>query len=270
MIEREPKEKYSDEIDLYELLLVLKKRIKYVIAVFILGIFIGSLVAYLSPNVYQARATLWVDSYLMQSMLENLKSSDLKGDSKFLFMIPLQQEKSPDINNLSLSILNSLEFRKKVLNKVKEVYGNKETLKNLENSINSGKGDALFKAEIDKKTGSINLFSEQSERKFGEEILRLLIEEFEKELDKASQSYSKILSSNKESIGKNKSFILHVIEKPNSIERPVKPKRKLIIAVSAISALFTGVFLVFLVEWWSNVRARRIKVEDSSSARVSE
>jgi uncharacterized protein involved in exopolysaccharide biosynthesis len=32
------------------------------------------------------------------------------------------------------------------------------------------------------------------------------------------------------------------------------PKRKLIIAVSAISSLFAGVFLAFLVEWWSKVK----------------
>lgn len=248
------KEKYSDEIDLYELILVLKKRIRYVVAIFIIGVFIGGLVAYLSPNIYQARATLWVDSFVMQSILENFKSSWLKGENRLSFIIPLQQGKDPNINNLSLSILNSIEFKKRVINKLKEAYGNNENLDLLQKDINSGKGDKLFKADIDKKTGSIVLTSEQKDKKLAENILKEAIEEFNNELEKASETYSSALGSKTEKISKSKNFVLNIIEKPNSLETPVKPKRKLIIAVSAITSLFLGVFLAFFVEWWSKVR----------------
>lgn len=62
MNEKEQMEKYSDEIDLYELLLILKRRVRYIVALFVIGIVIGGLVAFLSPDIYQARATLWLDS----------------------------------------------------------------------------------------------------------------------------------------------------------------------------------------------------------------
>ncbi|MBC7189626.1 hypothetical protein H5U35_05365, partial [Candidatus Aerophobetes bacterium] len=247
------KEQYSDEIDLYELLLVLKKRLKLIVAVSFIGLLIGGLVAFLSPDIYQARATLWVDSLIGQSVIERFKTSD----SKTSFIIPLGQTKSPEVNNLSLSILNSLEFKKKVVSRLIQQYGDKEDILSLTKSINSGKGEVLFKAEIDKKTGSINLISEQRNRKLAEDILKIVIDEFEKELDNTSQIYSKAISTKTENIKNSKNFVLSVIEQPTSLESPVKPKRKLIIAVAGISALFSGIFLAFVVEWWSNVRARR-------------
>ncbi|ACI21386.1 MULTISPECIES: Wzz/FepE/Etk N-terminal domain-containing protein [Thermodesulfovibrio] len=253
MNEQGRKEQYSDEIDLYELLLVLKKRLKLIVAVSFIGLLIGGLVAFLSPDIYQARATLWVDSLIGQSVIERFKTSD----SKTSFIIPLGQTKSPEVNNLSLSILNSLEFKKKVLDRLIKQYGEKENILNLTKSINKGQGDIVFKAEIDKKTGSINLISEQKDKKFAEDILRYAIDEFEKELGKTSQTYAEAISTQKEKIKNNKNFILSVIEQPTSLDSPVKPKRKLIIAVAGISALFSGIFLAFVAEWWNNVRARR-------------
>ncbi|RLG10613.1 hypothetical protein DRN69_08770, partial [Candidatus Pacearchaeota archaeon] len=56
---------------------------------------------------------------------------------------------------------------------------------------------------------------------------------------------------------KNNFFILNVIEKPLSLDEPVKPKRKLIIAVSGISSLFIGIFLAFFFEWLNSVKESR-------------
>jgi len=235
-------EQYNDEIDLYELFLVLKKRFKFIATIFIIGIFIGGLIAFLSPNIYQARATLWVDSFLMQSMLENLKSN-LKGENKFSFIIPLQQNKSPEVNKLSISILNSVEFQKKVISKVQQTH--------------KFFGTVSFTADVDKKTESIVLTSEQKDSKLAKDILQTAIEEFRKEMDKASLVYSEVLASEKINTDKSKNFVIYVVENPNSSQTPVKPKRKLIIAVSAISSLFLGIFIAFLVEWWNNVTKRK-------------
>jgi len=111
MNERELKEQYSDEIDLYEMILVLKKRIKLIVAVVVFGVIIGGMVTFLSPDIYQARATLWVDYLLTQSMLENVTKANIKVS----LITPSERIKNPDVNNLSISILNSLEFKKKVL-----------------------------------------------------------------------------------------------------------------------------------------------------------
>ncbi len=256
MNERDSKGQYSDEISLYELLLLLKKRFKYILAVFILGIFAGGLVAFFLPDIYRARATLWVDFLFTQSLLENLKSNETKTAGKLSFIIPLQQGRFQEMNNMSISILNSLEFKKKVLDRIKGSYSDRDYLGTLEKAVNEGKGEKLFRAEVDKKTGSLNLISEQPDRKLAEDILRFAIEEFEKDLSRAVQDYEVAFSPNKEKTAGSKYFVLSIIEKPNSLEYPVKPKRKLILGVSAIGALFSGIFLAFLVEWLSNVKRR--------------
>ncbi|MGC8937937.1 MAG: Wzz/FepE/Etk N-terminal domain-containing protein [Thermodesulfovibrio sp.] len=243
---------FEDEIDFYELILIFKKRIKYVAGVFVLGVFIATVVSFLMPNIYQARATLWVDSFLIQTMIENLKANQLVKDGKLSFIIPLQQGRHPEVNNLSLSILNSAEFQKKVRDKVRQTFGSDVDLLYFKTGIDK----KYFKA-IDNKTGSIVLTSEQRERKLAEEILKTAIEEFRTELDKVSLTYSEILTPQKVKTDKSKNFVLYIVENPYSSDVPVKPKRMLIIAVAAITSLFAGIFLVFLVEWWSKAKKER-------------
>ena len=40
-------------------------------------------------------------------------------------------------------------------------------------------------------------------------------------------------------------------------DKPVKPKRKLIIAVGLISGLFLGIFLALFKEWIENIKRER-------------
>jgi len=110
---------YGYEIDLYKLILTLKEIAKWIVVIFIAWIIVTTMVSFLMPNIYQAMATLWVNSLLIQSFLWNLQLSNFKSEGKFSFIIPLQQGKSPDINNQSLSILNSLEFKRKVITDLK-------------------------------------------------------------------------------------------------------------------------------------------------------
>ena len=88
MTEREIKEVYEDEIDLYELLLVLKKRLKLIIAVFVLGVVAAAVMSFLMPNIYQARTTMLVDSFLTQAFLNNLQQYQFKGDFGVLLQAP--------------------------------------------------------------------------------------------------------------------------------------------------------------------------------------
>jgi len=49
---------------------------------------------------------------------------------------------------------------------------------------------------------------------------------------------------------------VEVIDKPNLPDLPAKPKKKLMVAVAGISALFLGIFLAFFLEWLDNVKRR--------------
>ena len=63
------KEKHSDEIDLF----ICKIRIKYIASVFLFEVIIAGVISFLMPNIYQAKATLWVDYSLIQAIVRNLK-----------------------------------------------------------------------------------------------------------------------------------------------------------------------------------------------------
>jgi len=251
MTEREIKESHEDEIDLYELLLVLKKRLKLVIAVFVLGVVATAVLSFLMPNIYQARTTMLVNSSLTQAFLNNLQQYQFKGENKFSFIIPLQADRQ--VNNMALAILNGLEFKKKVLNRIKAIYGNTEEIQNLERSLGNKK--SLFESKVDRETQAIVVLSEHKDKKLAEDILKAALEEFEKELDKVSQNYQKMFGQGYEKSDKNSIFILNVVEQPTSLEKPVKPKRKLIIAVSGVTFLILGVFSAFVVDWWSRVKS---------------
>ncbi|WP_028845353.1 YveK family protein [Thermodesulfovibrio thiophilus] len=251
MTERETKESHEDEIDLYELLLVLKKRIKLIIAVFVLGVVAATVMSFLMPNIYQARTTMLVDSSFTQAFLNNLQQYQFKGENKFSFIIPFQANQQ--VNNMGLAILNSLEFKKKVLNRIKAIYGNTEEIQNLERSLGNKK--SLFESKVDRETQAIVVLSEHKDKKLAEDILKAAVEEFEKELDKVSQNYQKMFGQGYEKSDKNSIFILNVVEQPTSLDAPVKPKRKLIIAVSGVTFLILGVFSAFVVEWWSRIRS---------------
>jgi len=255
MTEREIKESHEDEIDLYELLLVLKKRLKLIIAVFVLGVVAAAVVSFLMPNIYQARMTMLMDSSFTPTFLNNLQQYQFKGENKFSFIIPFQAHQ--EVNNMGLAILNGLEFKRKVLNKIKAIYGNTEEIQKLERKLegNFGKKETIFESFVDRGTQAIVVFSEHKDPKLAEDILKAALEEFEKELDKVSQNYQKMFGQGYEKSDKNSIFILNVVEQPTSLKRPVKPERKLIIAVSGVTFLILGVFSAFVVEWRSRVKS---------------
>ncbi len=54
---------------------------------------------------------------------------------------------------------------------------------------------------------------------------------------------------------------VQVIDEAFVPDKPVKPKKALMIAVAAVTSIFLGVFLAFFLEWVENVKKRRQSVE---------
>lgn len=239
MDEKVIKEKDDDEIYFYEIILILKKRIKLIVGIVLASVVIATVLVFLMPNIYRARATVWVDSFLTPALVQSLESLQSATSNKIFFILPVQPNHD-EINNLAISILNSFEMKTKIAETLKNSYGKEE-------NFNLG-------AKIDKKTQSIMITADNKDKKLAETIVMTAVDELDKELKKVSENYSKILAKNPDNVKNANFFVLNVIEKPFVLDSPVKPKRKLIIAVSAVTSLFIGVFLAFVLEWWNKMR----------------
>lgn len=49
---------------------------------------------------------------------------------------------------------------------------------------------------------------------------------------------------------------VEIIDPPSLPDKPIKPKKKLIVAVAGVSSLFLGIFLAFFLEWLENIKRR--------------
>lgn len=247
--EKVVKETCKDEIDLYELLLVLKKRAKLIGAVVFASVVIATIAVFLMPNIYQARATVWVDSFLTPALIQSLQTVQSTEASKMSIIIPAN---SANINNLAISILSGLDFKRNIVKVLENKFGNLANI-GLDN-LDDKKIEKLIKSKIDPKTQSIIITSEHNDKKVAQAIVAAAVEELDRELKRISENYKTTLIKNPDKNREYNFFVLNIIEKPTYFDQPVKPKRKLIIAVSAVSALFLGVFLAFVLEWWANMR----------------
>ena len=249
MEEKTVREKYEDEIDVYELLLILKKRIKLIGIIVFISVIITTIVVFLMPNIYRARAIIYVDSLLTSVLLKNLQSIQQGMSDKIHFILPVEGIQPKLKNDICLSILNSMEFKNKILKILQKNYGKK--------IINKKRFLEWELAKIDRKTNTIKITYEHKDKKVAEAIVKIAIDNLKKELKELSKNYEKALFKNSSDLENNNFFILNVIEKPLSLDEPVKPKRKLIIAVSGISSLFIGIFLAFFFEWLNSVKESR-------------
>ena len=85
------------------------------------------------------------------------------------------------------------------------------------------------------------------------EYIRLYIKavNLQAELDRVLSEYSKVKLKESKYL---KDRFIDVLDPPHLLEEPVKPNKKLNIAVAGVSGLFLGIFLALLVEWISERR----------------
>ncbi|QJA05616.1 hypothetical protein FVE67_01855 [Thermosulfurimonas marina] len=268
----------EDEIDLYELFLVLWRRKGVVVFTFLIFVLAAALYAFLSPPVY--RQTVLIKLPLNNMPLNNMPLLSAN-EAKEIVLSLENLLKEHDYNRLA----RFLKIKEDEAREIVEI--SPQTLRKSENllkvSIETRNRELLPKI-------STQLVAFINENPYLREKIRV----WEQTLDQKEHAISSRLAS----LEHLKNYILSEIQKgklrllgfnPLDLEgfildlkqqleiikaqrelisgaelvvsgalprRPAKPKRALILAVAGVSGLFVGVFLAFFREWWEEARRR--------------
>ncbi|WP_457643030.1 Wzz/FepE/Etk N-terminal domain-containing protein [Persephonella sp.] len=268
----------EDEIDLYELWLVLKKRWKVIILS--TSVLLFSAVAYIftSKPIYESAFIVKVPApfvsnqdtinsleavktFLEEKRLKEL-SNILETNERILKELfslsanPIKKEKnrikisiavySPEvITYLSKSILNYLNKNKYLKNRLEiEKSTILQTIKNIKSEI---KDTENLKQAIIAKIKSNNYNIGFNPLEIDESIIQL------KEKLHTLDAKLKTLKG------------YEIVVEPVIPSKPTKPKKTLILAAATISGLFLGVFLAFFLEWIENAKRRHQREENYPS-----
>ncbi len=269
---------YEDEIDLYELWLVLKKRKVYILTTTLIFLLFGVVYTLISPNVYRSSAivalpttntntNIIVDFHTTEKIIEALnkklkesgysklpaeiresfKKAEVKNvdaeslgrrGNRDVFILNVEGLNKDDLSEALLSVLNFLNNNSYVKNMIneqktlikKQIGILKRELPKVEKELSSIKKELLTSKKI-KIVGFNPLDLDKKLIDLKTELMNLNYT-----LNSGIHGYEVIYSS--------------------LSDNPVKPKRKLILAVSFVSGLFLGIFVAFFVEWLENARRR--------------
>ena len=268
----------EDEIDLYELWLTLKKRVKTIVIVTIAFVATSAIYCITAPDVYRIETVVSLPqsqsqeqvivSYpitkdiieklekliqnkeyrklanLLQISQENLKglkkieAESYRKDSRF-FKLIIESTNKGNLNEIKNGTLKYLNNNEFVLRKIKE---NREIIKN---KINYLKSQLL---KLKKTATKLKALIIKTKKAKIVGFNPLDIDKSIIDLKMRINDLELILSSK-----------VHGYEEVSSnlSPNPVKPKRKLIITVSLISGLFLGIFIAFFQEWLETERNKR-------------
>ncbi len=257
----------EDEIDLYELWLTLRKRWKVIAFTSILFVFTTVVYIFIAKPVYTSsffvRIPVSVEetSSIISDLSANIQDKNYK---KLKYLLKLPED---NIKNI-VSITPSKIKRKQGLIKVEiEVYKPSiipDISKSLVSYLNSNR---YVKRKIETEKKKLLIFIKESKNKLQEmkKTKMLIYKELREgniktlgfnplELDTKILNIQKEIAELEIRLENLKGFEISV--DPAIPEKPSKPKKKLILAVSAASGLFLGVFLAFFLEWIENAGRR--------------
>jgi len=288
-MEGQKREKFysEEEIDLYELCLILKKRFKLIAGVFISAILITALISFLLPPVYRGSFIIRVPM-IPETQTKNIFNEELNA------RVPLINPKEAVnlIENLDRlrkekqirKLSDALGISDEKVDALVELTANaprdvKDSIEVVIDSrspvlINDFKDGILgflnenqyAKTRISLRRASLLSLREEIKNKISEvEAVRKLVsnqirEDKTKELgfnpiemDKDVIIFKQILRNVENEIKLQKGF--EIVVEPVISDKPVRPKKALNVAVAGTLFLFLGVFLAFFVELFNRNRS---------------
>ena len=272
----------EDEIDLYELYLILKKRWKIVFFTFLLFLILSVVYILIAKPVYSSDFYVKIPSVYIKEG-NSLKKENILSVEESSSLIGKLHDKLKEESYTELSkILNLPESKIKKIKDIRpeKLRNNKEIIKvHIETNQSQ-----LIPVISSKLLNYLNNYPYIKEKiQIEKEKLSQLIKVTKFELEDMKRTKNLILKNIQEGKIQNFSFnpadidakILEISQQitqlqlkmkelkgfelsvsPTIPKKPTKPKKALIIAVASVSGLFLGVFLAFFKEWIENARKR--------------
>jgi len=263
----------EDEIDLYELWLVLKKRAVAVVVIVLLCLGIGLAYALFSPPVYRVSNIMFLKSFDISnhatvlgmqspSKVYLVSVAEVKSFVDSLNRFPASQRAGllgldagvmRDIRNIKVSGIKGAEALKIDVDTLDGKSGVK-AIDAVVNYINTRpvvrQRIASERAVVLKNTDVLKKIMDKPQVIDGKD--RLIMYSPEVSLFTLKESYNAMCSAFEE-LGKGR--VVALGDRTIVPVRPERPKKKLVVAISIVLGLLAGIFVAFSMEWIENARA---------------
>ena len=262
-----PDERYQDdEIDLYELWLVLKKRKLTILLVILVTLGIAIAYATLAQKVYRVSNNL-----ILTQMVGAVKHSELTAAIDELNELKnVRKEKTAQL--LSMQVDDLDKIRNITASVIKGSGVVRVDIETLDNSAGITLMEALPGYIQSAPSIAIKLEKEKALTKKNIEDLKAIIDNPVKDLNLPSNTVVYVSPMDLYTLREKYNQLLMTMESIESTEgkplvsftwkteppsKPFKPKTILILSLSLVMGCFLGIFLAFFLEWTTN--ARRVR-----------
>lgn len=256
---------YEDEIDLYELCLVIKKRGWLISLITLLSFCTAFGYCLLTPKIYKTSNIVALESFVSSNPQYLISTAEIKS----IITMPLETlspEKKADLWGMDTAILKDIKDIK--TSKIKEVAA-------LRIDVNT----------IDRKAG-VRIIDALVHYINTRPIVQQKIEQKKRLLQENKQDLKEIIDNPYNGHGlpdgsiiydpatslyalrekyNTLCFTLNKLEKGQVVrladktivpEKPYKPKKKLVVPLGIVIGLFLGIFAAFFMEWLTNARSK--------------
>lgn len=273
MAEERQVEHLEDEIDLRDYIRVILKRKKVILAVFFVAVITATIVSFLMPKIYETTSVIQIGSIdgllinkqeakeilLSNIFLEpiikelnlvvspkqlNIKIEDI-GDTNLL-RIKVEYPDPDKVVKINMAVANSFISQSQLIYQQRLSLFN-ERLKELEVEVKNVQDEIKRTQDLIAQVSTLSGISQQ------EVGLRIIL--LQNTLPNYEEHFNNIMNQRndlKMLLTKAKDF--KVTDFPLKPDSPIKPNKKLNIAISGVVSLFIGIFLAFLIEYRDKIK----------------
>ncbi len=257
----------DDEIDLYDLYLVVKKRARLIGIIFLLITVSAGVISFLLPPVYSGKMVIRLPNVYEKTIITPSEAmailnelDELREEGRFD-----ELSKKLNIDNTRVSELVKISTstprgEKKFIETTIDVHTPDLIMYIKDALLTYLNNNKYVKERIRLQRESMNHLKEEILKKINEieGLKEYVVNEIKHgkvkdlgfnpiNLDKEVINLKQRLKNIEKDITLLKGF--EVVVEPNIPVKPSKPKKKLIVAVAGLTSLFFGIFLAFFMEW---------------------